>query len=416
MSKRICMIGLGYIGLPTAALLSNSGHEVLGVDVNQKLVDDINRCAFCPDEPGLKVLLDQVVKNGSFKASTEYEQADYFVIAVPTPIDQSCHSDLSFIEAACRKFAKYLKAGDTVIIESTSPVGTTEHVRDMLSVERPDLSFPGGARGDGVSLAYCPERIIPGKALEELVNNSRVVGGITENCAQSAVELYKSFAVGSLDVVDDAKTAEFCKLIENSYRDVNIAFANEISIIADNLGINAWSAIKQANKHPRVNILNPGAGGGGHCIAVDPWFIVQSDPENSNLIRCAREVNDSKIRWVLEKIMSSVEHSRDEYPAGVVTVALLGLSFKPDVKDLRNSPALEIATLLSKDEKLVVKVVEPNINALPHVLADAELMDLDNVVEQDMPAFMLTSHSEFIKSKEKIRKLSKFTDFTGAVK
>lgn len=416
MGKRICMVGLGYIGLPTAVLLSNSGHQVLGIDVNGKLIDAINSGSFIPDEPGLKVLLDQVIKNSSFRASNDYDQADYFIIAVPTPIDNNFHADLSFIEAACCKFAKYLKSGDTVIIESTSPVATTEHVRDMLAVERPDLSFPGNTRSEGVSIAYCPERIIPGKALEELVNNSRVVGGISQNCAQSAVDLYKSFAVGTIDVVEDAKTAEFCKLIENSYRDVNIAFANEISIIADNLGINVWSAIKQANKHPRVNILNPGAGVGGHCIAVDPWFIVQSDKANSKLIKAAREVNDSKVRWVVDNIKSLVEHKRDKYPAKVIEIALMGLSFKPDVSDLRNSPALEIAEILLKDKTLAVKIIEPNINSLPLALADAELLNLDSILERDIPTFVLTSHSIFVKSQEKIRNLSNFTDFTGAFK
>lgn len=414
MKKRVCMVGLGYIGLPTAVLLSKAGHQVIGIDVNEDLINDINSCSFAPDEPGLKILLEQSVESGSLKAQKNYEQADYFIIAVPTPIDKKFNADLSYIEAACYSFAKYLKMGDTVIIESTSPVSTTEHVRDILALERKDLSFPGDATNKGVSIAYCPERIIPGKALEELVNNSRVIGGISKNCANSAANLYKSFATGTINIVEDSRTAEFCKLIENSYRDVNIAFANEISMIADNLGINVWSAIKQANKHPRVNILNPGAGVGGHCIAVDPWFIVQSDKGNSKLIKLARQVNDSKIEWVIDAIRSSVNKLDKKGSNEVTEIALLGLTFKPDVSDLRNSPALEIASRLSNDGAIAVKVVEPNIDFLPENLSSAELLSFNDILQRDIPTFAICAHSIFIKSKEKVKSLSNFNDFTGA--
>lgn len=343
--KRISIIGLGYIGLPTAAVLASQMGNVIGVDVNREVVTAINTGTVKTLEPGLAELLAEVTAKGQLRAVMQPESGDVFIIAVPTPITKDHKPDISYIRAAALSLAPVLRQGNLIILESTSPVGTTEQMARWLAEARPDLTFPQqtGDEAD-VQIAYCPERILPGKMLEELVHNDRIVGGMTDNAAAMATELYRLFVQGEI-VTTSVRTAELCKLAENSFRDVNIAFANELSMICDKLDVDVWELIKLANRHPRVNILQPGCGVGGHCIPVDPWFIVHSAPEEARLIRTAREVNDSKPEWVVEKVKRAIDAFLNEHPGknvADVTVACWGLTYKPDTDDVRNSPALGV--------------------------------------------------------------------------
>lgn len=365
--ETLSVIGLGYIGLPTAATFASRGLKVIGVDVNQKAVDTINNGGIHIIEPDLDIVVQSVVQTGNLRATTTPVPADAFIVAVPTPFKDDKQPDLRYIEAASKAIAPVLQKGNLVILESTSPVGATEQMAAWLAEARPDLTFPQQAGEDAdICVAHCPERVLPGKVLVELVNNDRVIGGMTAKCSQAAVSLYKLFVQGEC-VVTNARTAEMCKLTENSFRDVNIAFANELSIICDKLDINVWELIKLANRHPRVNILQPGPGVGGHCIAVDPWFIVSSAPEQARLIRMARVVNDHKPHWVIDKVNDAVDAVcalkcvRPEQ----VKIACLGLAFKADIDDLRESPSLEIACELAHKHPGVVYAVEPNIQVLP---------------------------------------------------
>jgi len=315
---QVCVVGLGYIGLPTAAIIARSGCPVLGLDVTQSVVDTINRGEIHIEEVDLDGLVQGVVQRGLLRASVQIEPADVFVIAVPTPFAKDGHHtpDVSYVQAAASEVAGVLKSGDVVILESTSPVGTTEMMRDLMAGLRPDLKFPGLTRETpDVSIAYCPERVLPGRILEELTNNDRSIGGISPRCARKALAFYKRFVRGTC-VTTDARSAEMTKLVENAYRDVNIAFANELSIVADRMGLDVWEVIRLANRHPRVNILQPGPGVGGHCIAVDPWFIVASAPEHTPLIRAARGVNDLKMHHVIERATALIDaHPTRESPA-----------------------------------------------------------------------------------------------------
>lgn len=391
---QVAMIGLGYIGLPTAAVLASRGVRVLGVDVVQHVVETVNRGDIHIVEPGLERLVKQVVSEGSLRAAAKPEQSDAFLIAVPTPFKGDHEPDLSFVAAAARAIAPVLKRGDLVVLESTSPVGTTERLARWLSKERPDLRFPLSVDDPSVDVhvAYCPERVLPGHVIEELVKNDRVVGGMTPRCAARAAELYGLFVDGVCHVTN-SRTAEMCKLTENSFRDVNIAFANELSLICDALDISVWELIRLANRHPRVNILQPGPGVGGHCIAVDPWFIVDSCPEHAKLIRTAREVNDGKPYWVVDRVRAEIAR------LGARRVACLGLAFKPDIDDLRESPAVEIVRELARSEGGVqFLVVEPHVEALPTELADASNVSLrpapDALAEADV-VLLLVNHREF---------------------
>jgi len=338
----VAVIGLGYIGLPTAAIIARAGCKVLGVDVSERVVETINRGEIHIEEVDLDGLVQGVVARGLLSASTEVSPADVFVIAVPTPFDKDHAPDISYVLAAGRAVAPVLKSGDVVILESTSPVGTPEALRDLIAEMRPDLKVPGLSRETpDLSIAYCPERVLPGKILEELTNNDRSIGGITPRCARKALAFYKRFVRGTC-VTTDARSAEMTKLVENAYRDVNIAFANELSIVADKMGLDVWEVIRLANRHPRVNILQPGPGVGGHCIAVDPWFIVHGAPEETPLIRTARGVNDGKIRHVIRKAEALVE----AHPTA--RVACLGLAFKANIDDFRESPARLVAATLAR--------------------------------------------------------------------
>ena len=389
----VCVVGLGYIGLPTAAIIARGGCPVLGLDVSQHVVDTINRGEIHIEEVDLDGLVHGVVQRGLLRASTRIEPCDIYVVAVPTPFAKDAHHtpDISYVLAAATEIAAVLKAGDLVILESTSPVGTTERVRDLLAGLRPDLKMPGrtGETPD-VSIAYCPERVLPGPILEELTNNDRSIGGITPRCARKALAFYKRFVRGTC-VTTDARSAEMTKLVENAYRDVNIAFANELSIVADTMGLDVWEVIRLANRHPRVNILTPGPGVGGHCIAVDPWFIVHGAPEATPLIRTARQVNDSKIHHVIARATALVEANPG------ARVACLGLAFKANIDDFRESPARLVAATLSRRYGERISVVEPYAAKLPIEFTDtgATLVDLDTALEDCGVLIVLVDHDVF---------------------
>lgn len=390
--KCVSMVGLGYIGLPTAAMLASRKIKVVGVDINQHAVDTINRGEIHIVEPELDIIVQAAVTQGYLRATTKPEPADAFLIAVPTPFKGDHEPDLSYVEAAAKSIAPVLKKGDLVILESTSPVGTTEQMADWLAQARCDLSFPhqSGEWAD-VNIAYCPERVLPGKVVHELVSNDRVIGGMTHRCSQRATELYKIFVEAEC-IPTNARTAEMCKLTENSFRDVNIAFANELSIICDKLSINVWELIKLANHHPRVNILQPGPGVGGHCIAVDPWFIVSKTPEEARIIHTARQVNDGKPRYVLDQVLGAASTVTDP------VIACLGLAFKPDIDDLRESPAMEVVQLLADHKIGHVLVAEPHIEWLPPSLIkfdNIELVSAEEAVRRANIIVILVSHQVF---------------------
>lgn len=403
--ESISVIGLGYIGLPTAAVIASRQKKVIGVDVNQHAVDTINRGDIHIVEPELDIVVRAAVTEGYLKATTKPQPADAFLIAVPTPFisdpeGRNHKADLSYIESACKALAPVLKVGDLVVLESTSPVGATEKMADWLAEARPDLTFPQthGESSD-IRIAHCPERVLPGHVVRELVENDRVIGGMTAKCSEAAAALYKIFVEGEC-LVTTARTAEMAKLTENSFRDVNIAFANELSIICEKLDINVWELISLANRHPRVNILQPGAGVGGHCIAVDPWFIVDSCPEQARLIRTAREVNDGKPHWVLNQVKAALEKVHQENPGYTrrdINVACLGIAFKPDIDDLRESPALSIANAVAK-LGCQVQIVEPNIETLPSGFEypNVELVSLDQALAEADIACVLVKHKPFI--------------------
>ncbi len=384
MKQKICVIGLGYIGLPTAALLASQGHEVAGVDISQHAVDTINSGRIHIVEPDLDAYVHSAVAQGRLRASMAPSPADVFMICVPTPFHEEGdipQPNVDYVIAATRSIAAYVRPGNQIILESTSPVGTTQMVADELHKAGVDLN--------AVHLAYCPERVLPGKIMTELVENDRVVGGLTPQSAQVVAKFYRGFVRGEV-LETDAASAEMCKLTENSFRDVNIAFANELSLICEKAGIDVWKLISLANRHPRVNILQPGAGVGGHCIAVDPWFIVARDPENARLIRTAREVNTYKTHWVIDQIKAAAADwmvQRKSEPR----VVCLGLAFKPDIDDLRESPALEVALSLSAQGYKVV-AVEPNVEkheSLP-------LVSLDDALGADDLLVILVKHRQFL--------------------
>ena len=387
----VCVLGLGYIGLPTAAVIARSGCPVLGVDVTPHVVDTVNSGKIHIEEVDLEGLVQGVVARGSLRASLLIEPADVFVIAVPTPFGKNHVPDTSYVMDAATNVAAALKAGDTIILESTSPVGTTEKMRDLISKLRPDLKIPGLSNDvPDVAIAYCPERVLPGRILEELTNNDRCIGGITPRCARKALGFYRRFVRGEC-VTTTARAAEMTKLVENSYRDVNIAFANELSIVSDEMDLDVWEVIRLANRHPRVNILQPGPGVGGHCIAVDPWFIIHGAPSHTPLIRIAREVNDGKTDHVLEQASLLI----DELPG--VSVACFGLAFKANIDDFRESPALKIATKLAKRYGARIKIVEPYASELPAAFegTGAELIDIDEALENCPVMITLTDHDMF---------------------
>ena len=380
---KACFIGLGYIGLPTAIIAAESGIKVVGVDVNTKVVEKVNKAELHIVEPGLDLLLKKVVGSGGLTAKSAPETADAFFIVVPTPFKGDHEPDVSYVESATRSVIPVLKPGDLFVIESTSPVGTTEAMAEVIFAERPELK-------GRIHIAYCPERVLPGNIIYELVNNDRVIGGLDEASIERAKSFYGRFVKGEL-FATNSRTAEMCKLTENSSRDVQIAFANELSLICDKAGINVWELIRLANRHPRVNILRPGAGVGGHCIAVDPYFIVSAYPEQAKIISQARETNNYKSEWCAEKVINAIlrfelDHGRK--PA----VALMGLAFKPDIDDLRESPAMHIAEAVADAATGAdLLIVEPNIKSHPRF----ELSDAAEAFEAADIVVMLTAHTPF---------------------
>ena len=381
--QKIIVMGLGYIGLPTASMLATKGHTVVGVDVNENAVNTINSGRIHIIEPDLDILVRSAVNSGNLRASLVPEQGDTFIIAVPTPFkpegDNPKAPDLSYVEAATRAVVPFLQEGNLIILESTSPVGTTEFIERIVVEMRPELSGK-------VYAAHCPERVLPGHILRELVDNDRIIGGTSKAAVAKAKELYKTFCSGAI-LETDSRTAELSKLVENSFRDVNIAFANELSLICDRLGINVWETIALANRHPRVNILQPGPGVGGHCIAVDPWFIVSSAPETARLIRTAREVNDHKPHWVIERVR--VKAARFKEPV----IACLGLTFKANIDDMRESPSLEIAQDLLAADIGIVKACDPNVEPGK---SPVPLVDIRTALQEADILVLLVDHAEFI--------------------
>jgi UDP-N-acetyl-D-mannosaminuronic acid dehydrogenase len=402
--ETISVIGLGYIGLPTAAMFAAYGKKVIGVDVNQHAVDTINRGEIHIVEPDLDAIVHKAVIDGKLKAVNAPEPADAFLIAVPTPFLPTENEgdipqpDLKYIQSAAKAVAPALKKGDLVILESTSPVGATEQMEAWLAEYRLDLTFPKNHGEDSdIRIAHCPERVLPGHVVRELVENDRVIGGLTNKCSIQAVELYKTFVQGEC-VVTNARTAEMAKLTENSCRDVQIAFANELSIICDKLDIDVWELISLANRHPRINILQPGPGVGGHCIAVDPWFIVSKTPEQAKLIHTARKVNDAKPEWVINQVklaISDLLQSNPDKTTKDVSIACYGLSFKPDIDDLRESPALQIAQIISRLHSGTTYGVEPNIEILPAKIKNIELVNFEEAAEHADIHLLLVDHKEF---------------------
>ncbi|MEB7540208.1 UDP-N-acetyl-D-mannosamine dehydrogenase [Pantoea anthophila] len=395
--ETISVIGLGYIGLPTAAVFASKGKKVVGVDINARAVETINRGAIHIVEPDLDQVVHAAVTRGDLRATTQPEPADAFLIAVPTPFKDDHQPDLRFVKAAAESIAPVLKKGDLVILESTSPVGSTEQMADWLAAARPDLRFPQHGETPDVFVAYCPERVLPGQVMVELINNDRVIGGMTPACSARASELYRIFLKGEC-VETNARTAEMCKLTENSFRDVNIAFANELSLICADQGINVWELIALANRHPRVNILQPGPGVGGHCIAVDPWFIVAQNPELARLIRTAREVNDAKPQWVLDQVKTALAEclTQTGKRASDITIACFGLAFKPNIDDLRESPAVGVAQKIAEWHRGTTWVVEPHIAQIADALAGkAELVPGEQALAQADILVMLVDHRAF---------------------
>lgn len=389
--NRVAMVGLGYIGLPTAALMASRGLEVIGVDINQSTVDTINAGNVHIVEPDLDIVVRSTVTTGNLRATTEMEKADAFLVAVPTPFKGDHVPDLKYIESAAGMIAPVLEKGNLVILESTSPVGTTEKLAAWLSKQRPDLTFPQqtGENAD-IQLAHCPERVLPGQVLQELVSNDRIIGGMCQKSIDKATALYKRFVKGSC-IPTNARTAEMAKLTENAFRDTNIAFANELSLLSDRLDIDVWELISLANRHPRVNILQPGPGVGGHCIAVDPWFIVDSAPDIARMVRTAREVNDSKPIEVVKSVVAKASKFKNP------TIACFGAAFKANIDDLRESPALQIIKSINNEVEGHILVVEPNIDSIPDSVQGVELCTLQDALDRADIVVGLVDHDSFKK-------------------
>ncbi len=390
--ERVCVVGLGYVGLPTAAVLASRGVDVIGVDIDGDRVDEINSGRSPFEEPGLDSLVDGSVANGTLTARTNPVPADAFVVAVPTPVREDRSPDVSYVRAAVESVAPTLRKGNLVVVESTCPVGTTEKVCEWLATARPDLTFPHtvGETSD-IRVAYCAERILPGNALKELIENDRVIGGVSSSCAEAAKRLYETFVEGVCRVTD-VRTAELSKLTENAFRDVNIAFANEMSMVCEALGIDPWEMIALANRHPRVDILNPGPGVGGHCIPVDPWFIASAAPDLTPMIQTARRVNDEMPKVIADRVIAECEG------LGSPIVVCLGLAYKADASDMRESPSIEVVKQLQGNLRGRLLVVEPFVSELPQELrgdGKTVLVGLDEGIAEADVVVLLTNHSAF---------------------
>jgi UDP-N-acetyl-D-mannosaminuronic acid dehydrogenase len=405
----VCIVGLGYIGLPTAALIASRGRHVLGVDIDPTIVETVGNGGIHIAEADLDGLVQKCVQSEHLKASQSPKPADVFVIAVPTPLSGNKRPVVDHVFAAARSVAPHLQSGNLIILESTCPVGTTEDIRDLMAGMRPDLRFPDDDTPDSdVFIAYCPERVLPGHILVELVQNDRCIGGITPASAAAARRFYETFVRGEC-FETDARTAEMVKLTENAFRDTNIAFANELSMICDRLGIDVWDVIDFANRHPRVNILKPGPGVGGHCIAVDPWFIVDAAPQEARLIRTAREINDHKVEYVISRAAELIEANPNR------PIACLGLAFKANVDDVRESPALAVARQLTEAYGDRVGVVEPYLKRLPDDLAEggARKIELEQALSEAGILILLVDHDSFRRIPAERRSGATFYDTRG---
>lgn len=409
---RVSVIGLGYIGLPTAALIASNDINVIGVDLNDDVVKTINQGSIHIVEPGLEELVKSSVERGFLNASTHVKKADVFLIAVPTPFQDNHKPDLSFVKSAIQNIAPILERGNLVILESTSPVGTSEKIMQWIKEIRPDLNSPEKNNNNITDLyiAYCPERVLPGNIIYELVENNRIIGGLNSESAKKAQNFYNVFVKGKC-LITNNRTAELVKLVENSYRDVGIAFANELSLICDKLDINVWELIELANHHPRVDILNPGPGVGGHCIAVDPWFIVHSAPEDAKIIKLARQINDKKPEFVINKVYQAINDINQDISQ--LNITCFGLSFKPDIDDLRESPALNIARKISLMGFKKHFIVEPNIKELPDLFGKSELVKLHKGINSSDILLMLVDHAQFKEINPEILHDKKVIDTRG---
>jgi len=403
MYKKISVIGLGYIGLPTAAVFANHGIKVTGVDVNDSVVSTINKGLIHITEPGLEIEVKKAVKSKNLIAKKAPEKSDAFIIAVPTPFKKTKseikEADLSYIKEAIKSISPFLQKNNLVILESTSPVGTTSKILKWIRELRPELSLPledGSQSESDINIAYCPERVMPGAVISELINNDRVIGGISKECALNAIKLYKTFVSGEC-IPTNHKTAEMSKLTENACRDVQIAFANELSIICDQQNINVWDLISLANRHPRINILQPGPGVGGHCIAVDPWFIIGNNKENAEIMLQARRTNEKKKKWVIDKAIDIINKENKDN----INVCCFGLTYKPDIDDLRESPALEITELLANITNANIFAVEPNIPLTKKFNGNFSLISYEKACKIADISILLVDHSYFINSKIK---------------
>jgi UDP-N-acetyl-D-mannosaminuronic acid dehydrogenase len=397
LDKKVCVIGLGYIGLPTATVLASRGYDVRGVEINPRVVEIINAGHAHVVEPDLDLLVRAAVQTGKLKAHATPAPADIFIICVPTPTNERHAPDLKFVDAAAETICSVLKPGNLVILESTSPPGTTERIAEIVARK-------SGLRPPQLMFAHAPERVLPGKILREVVENDRVIGGIDDASTQACAAFYQTFVSGELHLTD-CRTAETVKLVENAYRDVNIAFANELSMFADRMNLDVWEVIRLANRHPRVNILNPGCGVGGHCIAVDPWFLVSAAPEMTRLIKTSREVNTRKPRWVVERVCAHA--NKFKHP----TIACLGLAYKPDIDDLRESPAVEIVEELMHANVGALRVVEPNISSHPKF----QLTSIEDAVSTADIVLVLVGHKEFKRIPGKLLAEKIVIDTTGTI-
>ncbi len=393
---KVCVIGLGYVGLPVASIIASHGFEVVGYDKNRKIIEALKLGHTIISEKGLDMVVRASVETGRLKAIEKLELADIYIIAVPTPKLEDNSPDLSYVSQAASEIAKVINGGELVILESTVPVGTTEKVAKIIKQNRPDLVNQKDL--EVINVVHCPERILPGNTLHELVYNDRIIGGLSEKAGELAATFYKNFVKGNI-YVTEAKIAELSKLTENAYRDVNIAFANELSMLCDDFNIKVDSVIELANKHPRVNILKPGIGVGGHCIPVDPWFIIKSNERKTELLQKSREVNLTKTRWLISRIRDEIENIKKEKKqhTASIRIALFGLSYKPNVDDLRESPALEIASSISDFEEVEIFIIEPHIQILPNILGSKHctLTNFDFAVDNSELAVILVSHKGF---------------------
>jgi len=409
--KEVSVIGLGYVGLPTAAIIASKGLIVKGIDINEKIINTINSGKIHIIEPDLEAVVRVAVADKYLSASTQVQSADVFIITVPTPFKEDYQPDLSYVKAAAESIAPVLKKDNLIILESTSPVGATEQLTEWLIKARPDLSFPSKTKLEAdIAICYCPERILPGRVLTELVENDRIIGGINSRCAEKAKHFYQQFVRGNC-VLTDARTAELAKLTENAFRDVNVAFANELSLICDEHHINVWELINLVNHHPRVNVLKPGAGVGGHCIAVDPWFIVSAS-KHAKLIKTAREVNNYKPKYIVQKVFEAIKNPTNK-------IACLGLAYKPNIDDLRESPAVEIVHELATKLANTIVVIEPNVDSLPSELKNHKNIVFNNAIQEVLKEadviVILVAHRDFIGLEPFLKNSQKVIDICGII-